>query len=178
MTVFEPFGHIWPIEVLAESLASVCVRARSSGMRVNVEFIPFLGIPDLATAWAAVQLCGDPEIGIVMDTWHFFRGKPDNDLLASIPGERIGAVQVSDALADPVGSLETDCLHHRLPAGLGSFPLGETLSTLETTGGLNDVGPEIFSDRFDQQSAATNARQGLAGMAPWQSGGSRQTSAS
>jgi len=168
MTVFEPFGHRWPLDVLAESLAQVCTRARSSGMRVNVEFIPFLGIPDLATAWQIVQMSADPEAGIVMDTWHYFRGRPDNELLGSIPGERIGAVQVSDALPDPVGSLETDCLHHRLPARLGSFPLDEVLSTLQKTGGLHDVGPEIFSDAFDKQQTETSARNGLTGMARWQ----------
>lgn len=168
MTVFEPFGHRWPVDVLAESLAEVSIRAGSSGMRVNVEFIPFLGIPDLATAWEAVQLCGDSRAGIVLDTWHYFRGSPDNALLASIPGTRIGSVQVSDAVVEPVGSLENDCLHHRLPAGLGCFPLEEVLTVLRASGGLNDVGPEIFSDRSDGQPAYTSARQALTGLSPWQ----------
>jgi sugar phosphate isomerase/epimerase len=169
MTVFEPFGRLWPTEVIAESLSKVCNRARNSGMTVNVEFIPFLGIPDLDTAWQAIQMCGDPEVGIVLDTWHYFRGNPDDDLLASIPGERIGAVQLSDALSEPVGSLENDCLHHRLPLGGGSFSLHQVHRTLRAIGGLNSVGPEIFSDAFDRRPAEVNATQALTGVAPWQS---------
>jgi sugar phosphate isomerase/epimerase len=111
MTVFEPFGVNWPIEVLAASLAAVCERAESCGLRVNIEFIPFLGIPDLATAWQAVRMSGAPNAGIVLDTWHFFRGNPDHALLATIPGARIGAVQVSDGRREPVGTPED-----RLPA--------------------------------------------------------------
>jgi len=45
MTVFEPFGVHWPEDVFAESLAPISSRAAGRGIRVNVEFMPFLGIP-------------------------------------------------------------------------------------------------------------------------------------
>ncbi len=167
MTIFEPFGARWPDEVLAASLAEISGRAADSGLRVNLEFIPFLGVPDLATAWRVVQLSGVADAGIVLDTWHYFRGTPDHDLLARIPGDRIGAVQVSDAAATPVGDLEHDCLHHRLPAGAGSFPLGEVLDVLSATRGLHDVGPEIFSDAFDQRSSVDNLHALAPGLQPW-----------
>ena len=167
MTVFEPFGVRWPEEVLAGSLAAVARRAADAGLRVNLEFIPFLGIPDLATAWRLVQLAQAPTVGVVLDTWHYFRGTPDDALLAAIPGERIGAVQVSDAAAEPHGGLETDCLHHRRPAGDGQLPLDRVLRVLQTTGGLNDVGPEIFSDAFDGRPAALNAQQARQGLGTW-----------
>jgi len=168
MTVFEPFGVRWPPEVLASSLAAVCERAQSSGLRVNVEFIPFLGIPDLATAWQAVRMSGAPNAGIVLDTWHFFRGWPDHDLLASIPGQRIGAVQVSDAARIPREPLEFECLHHRLPAMQGGFPLATVLAVLQQIGGLHDVGPEIFSDAYDRRPAEVNAREAALGLGAWQ----------
>ncbi len=174
MTVFEPFGVRWPPEILAASLAAVCERARSSGLRVNVEFIPFLGIPDLATAWQAVSMSGASNAGIVLDTWHYFRGAPDHDLLASIPGGRIGAVQVSDAALAAAESLEIDCLHHRRPAGDGAFPLEEVLTVLQHTGGLNDVGPEIFSDAFDVRPAEINAREAARGLDTWRAGEAEQ----
>lgn len=167
MTVFEPFGVRWPDEVVAESLAAVSARAADSGMRVNLEPIPFLGVPDLATAWRLVQMSGVADAGIVLDAWHFYRGGADHELLSTIPGSRVGAVQLSDALTEPVGDLETDCLHHRLPVGDGVFPLNRLLRVLRTTGGLHDVGPEIFSDAFDGRPAAVNAAQALQGLGPW-----------
>ncbi len=168
MTVLEPFGRRWPPDQGAQSLAAVCAKAAESGMRVNLEFIPFLGIPDLASAWEIVQLSEAPNAAIVLDTWHYFRGTPDDALLARIPGNRIGAVQISDARADPVRDLETDCLHHRLPAGEGVFPLARVLAILAGTDGLHDVGPEIFSGAFDRRPAAVNARAALHGLQPWQ----------
>lgn len=167
MTVFEPFGVRWPDDVVAGSLSAIARRAADAGLRVNLEFIPFLGIPDLATAWRLVQLAQVPTVGLVLDTWHYFRGTPDDALLAAVPGDRISAVQVSDAAADPNGELETDCLHHRLPAGDGAFPLDRLLRVLRDTGGLHDVGPEIFSDDFDGRPAAVNARRARQGLASW-----------
>lgn len=167
MTVLEPFGKRWPMAQAAHSLAEISLRAADSGLRVNLEFIPFLGIPDLAAAWEIVQLSGAPNATIVLDTWHYFRGTPDDALLASIPGDRIGAVQLSDAHQEPVHNLETDCLHHRLPAGAGVFPLERVLAVLAGSGGLRDVGPEIFSDAFDARSAAVNAGAALHGLKPW-----------
>lgn len=167
MTVFEPFGVRWPDDVLAGSLAAVSRRAADAGLRVNLEFIPFLGIPDLAAAWRLVQLAQVPTIGLVLDTWHYFRGTPDDALLAAVPGERIGAVQVSDAAAEPNGGLETDCLHHRLPSGDGAFPLDRVLRVLQATGGLHDVGPEVFSDAFDGRPAAVNAQHAKQGLGAW-----------
>ena len=166
MTVLEPFGVRWPDAQAAEALAAVCTRAADSGMSVHVEFIPFLGIPDLATAWRLVELSGAPNAKIVLDTWHYFRGPTDDALLAGIAGDRIGAVQVSDGRAAP-GDLEVDCLHHRLPAGDGSFPLERVLAVLARSGGLHDVGPEIFSDAFDRRPAGVNARHALQGLQPW-----------
>lgn len=174
MTVFEPFGVRWPDEVAAASLAAISRRGADAGLVVNVEFIPFLGIPDLAAAWRLVQLSGASEVGVVLDTWHYFRGAPDDDLLATIPGGRIGAVQLSDAALTPSGGLENDCLHHRLPAGDGAFPLDRVLQTLQTTGGLHDVGPEIFSGSFDQRPATVNARHALSGLQSWQAAAARQ----
>jgi sugar phosphate isomerase/epimerase len=167
MTVFEPFGTRWPDEVAAECLATIARRAADAGLQVNVEFIPFLGIPDLAAAWRIVQLCGVDAVGIVIDMWHYFRGTPDDELLASIPGDRIGAVQVCDAAREPVVDLETDCLHHRLPAGDGTFALDRVRRILASTGGLRRVGPEIFSDAFDRRPALDNARHARQGLQPW-----------
>jgi sugar phosphate isomerase/epimerase len=175
MTVLEPFGTRWPEDVAARSLALIARRAGDAGVRVNLEFIPFLGIPDLATAWRIVQASGVSSAGIVLDTWHYFRGAPDDELLATIPGDRIGAVQVCDAAREPRGGLETDCLHHRLPAGDGEFPLERVLHVLSKTGGLNRVGPEIFSDAFDARPAVVNARHALQGLEPWLAASAAQT---
>lgn len=61
-------------------------------------FMPILSIPDLSAGWAIVQAANRSNAGLCFDTWHYFRSKPDDTLLKTIPGERIFEVQLADAL--------------------------------------------------------------------------------
>ncbi|MEM8654129.1 MAG: hypothetical protein AAGF36_05240 [Pseudomonadota bacterium] len=83
------------------------------------------------------------------------RGNPDLDLLASIPGDKIASVQLADAAAAiPEGrSPVDDCLNWREPCGEGEFPVAEITRIISDIGGLRNVGPEIFSAKFDAMSA-------------------------
>lgn len=71
-----------------------------AGRQLVVEFLPWSAIPDLATAWSLVAPLDGA--AILLDTWHWTRqpGGPDLDLLARIPGERIGLVQLCDTHAE------------------------------------------------------------------------------
>ncbi|MEP9351407.1 TIM barrel protein [Xanthobacter sp. KR7-225] len=136
---------------LYEGFARTCDRAADAGMRVDLEFIPFWGLPDLASAWNVLKTVGRPNSGLVFDCWHYFRGRPDDALLSSIPGERISSVQLADAELEVVhgDNLVDDCLSFRRPPGDGNFPLAALLRLLYAIGGLNRVGPEIFSAALD-----------------------------
>ena len=120
ITVTEPFGVRHELDQLIESFAAVCDRAACSGARVHVEFTPFSGIPDLATAWEIVRGAGHPSGGLVFDTWHYLRGERDDALLDEIPGAQIFAVQINDAAAEPIGSLLQDTWRYRRLPGEGS----------------------------------------------------------
>ncbi len=126
-----------------EPFAALCDRAADLGVQVHLEFMPMSAIPDLATAWDVVRGADRDNGGIVFDTWHFFRGVPDFDLLSTIPGERIFAVQLDDALPSVRGSLREDTQRRLLP-GEGSFDLTRVVRALAAIGGLNWVGPEVL----------------------------------
>jgi sugar phosphate isomerase/epimerase len=140
---------------LTEAFAVACDKAAAIGIRCDLEFIPFWGLFDLNMAWHVVRDADRPNSGIVFDYWHFMRGNPDLDLLATIPGDRISAVQLADAtLTFPEDrSPVDDCLNWRVPCGDGEFPVTEITAVLAGIGGLNNIGPEIFSAKFDQMSA-------------------------
>ena len=105
-------------------------------------------LPDLATAWAVVQAADRANGGLLIDDWHFFRGDPDFDLLAGIPGERIFAVQLSDADAHCVEPLYEDAIHRRRLPGDGDLDLERFVDVLSANGALGLVGPEVFSDEL------------------------------
>ena len=136
---------------LIDAFGTLCERARREGLRCDLEFMPVFQIKDLGTAWDLVRTVDAPNSGIVLDMWHYFRGMPDDALLRTIAGERITAVQLCDAPAQlPAGmSLAEEGLGHRLAPGEGVFPIKSTLDVLRETGGLNNVGVEVFSASFD-----------------------------
>ena len=140
-----PFPSGEPIEELAACFARLCDQAGEHGLQVELEFTPFPPFPDLASAWEIVSLADRPNGGILLDTWHFFRGRPDLELLAAIPGDRIMAVQLSDGLEGFRESLLKDTFRHRELPGDGCFDLAAVLKVLDRTGGLNRVGPEVLS---------------------------------
>lgn len=148
------------VDTMTEAFARLCDRAADFGIRCDLEFIPFWGLTDLETAWAIVKGADRPNGALMFDVWHYLRSKPNPELLASIPGDRIGAVQVSDATESlpPGVSLLEDCMQRRLPPGQGEFPLIDILRQLDAIGGLNCVGAEIFSERFDSLEGAEIAR--------------------
>jgi sugar phosphate isomerase/epimerase len=140
-----------PLDKVAESYGAICDRAAQYGMRCSLEFIPFMGIPDLATAWHIIKSADRANSGIIFDTWHFMRSVPDFDLLSTIPGHSIAGVQLADGTLEvPKGfTLVQDCFVNRTPIGEGEFPSARILQALDRIGALTSVGPEIFSPTFD-----------------------------
>lgn len=134
----------FPVSDLAEPFRQLCREVAPDGIAVHLEFIPMSVVRDLGTAWEIVRRAEEPNGGLLVDTWHFFRSTPDFELLGSIPGERIFAVQISDAAADVSGSLWDDTRQRKLP-GDGDLDLLRVVRILASIGGLSLVGPEVIS---------------------------------
>ncbi|WP_410809422.1 sugar phosphate isomerase/epimerase family protein [Micromonospora sp. 067-2] len=149
-----PAGR-YGVPQLVDAFGQLCERAATEGLRCDLEFIAVFGIPDLRTAWAIVEGAGATNSGIVLDLWHYLRGRPDDDLLRTIPGAKITGVQLCDATAElpPDKSMIEDGLNNRRVPGEGDFPVEEIVGILRQTGGLNNVGLEIFSPDFDAMTA-------------------------
>lgn len=150
MSVIDGIGQRNDFSDVVAAFQRMCDRAAELNMRVQLEFMPFGSIPDIATGWEVVRRAGRENGGLVLDTYHYFRGYPDPTTLAHMPGDRIFTVQLSDATEFPQGgSLYNDQMHYRVAPGEGAFPLGDLIRTLAQNSGLARVGPELFSDAAD-----------------------------
>ncbi len=158
VSVVEPFGVVRPLDLLVEAFAAVCDRAAESGLRVQLEFIPFTGIKTLAAAWDIVRLADRPNGGIVFDVWHFLRGDPDEALLRRIPGDRIFAVQVCDGRSEPMESPVQDALRHRLLPGEGDWDVTGLVRLLRRRPETAVFGIEVFSEELWALPAAEIGR--------------------
>jgi sugar phosphate isomerase/epimerase len=134
------------IEHARRNLGALVEAVAREGAQVCVEFLPWSGIPDLATAWSLVSPLG-PSAGIVLDTWHWLRqpGGPDLGLLATIPGDRVGYVQLSDAPQEPARDSMNESMSARLLPGDGAVDFDSVLSVLRATGAAPFVATEVFN---------------------------------
>lgn len=150
-----------PRDTMIEGFRTLCDRARGHGLRVDMEPIPFWGLPDLTQAWDIVSAAGCEQSGLMIDTWHIQKGSPDYArdmaLLEAIPGRFLKHVQLADAaLAPRADTLAGDVLFRKFP-GEGELDLCRMLAIIAAKGELASVGPEIVNA---EQDSMTNAQIG------------------
>jgi sugar phosphate isomerase/epimerase len=141
------------LDDVAERFAGLCDRAAEHGLAVAIEFLPWTSIPDAGVAWDIVRLAGRDNGGVLVDTWHHFRGAADDDLIRAIPPERIICVQFDDADADVVGTMLEDTIHRRRLPGEGSFDLDGFVRLMDDHGVHCPWSVEILSDDLRRRTA-------------------------
>lgn len=140
---------------------AICDVGADHGVGAMIEFLPWSGIPDLATAWQIVEQTDRPNAGLMIDTWHWQRqpGGPCPDLLRSIPAEKIPVVQLCDsAPAEAIGTQEEAMTNRRLPGeGIIDFP--KFLSILDEIGAEPVYAPEVFNSSLARKGMKTMAQK-------------------
>jgi len=153
-----PPGSLPGLDVVAERFATLCDRAAEHGVAVTLEFLPWTGLPDLATGWDVVRAAGRPNGGLVVDVWHYFRGGPDDELLRSIPASHVLCVQLDDADA-PVGPPEEDTMTRRRLPGEGSLDVVGLVRILDEIGVDIPYSVEILSTEHQALPVREQARR-------------------
>ena len=165
INLIETFGLPQDFGRLVENLRSVCDRALPLGLRVGVEFMPFSHIAHLETAHELIEAADRQNLGYVLDTWHYYRGKVNNALLATIPTKDIVALQIADADRVLRGqNLMDDLMHYRRTPGKGEFPLADVLKIVLRDGHLREAGVEVFSDEYNAMTADDAAQAASDGL--------------
>ena len=137
-------GALPDLEIAADRFAALCDRADAHGLQVALEFLPWTAIPDAATAWEIARLADRANGGVLVDSWHYFRGAADPGQLLEIPPHRIVVIQFDDADAYDGGDLLEDTMKRRLP-GEGAFDLVGFVRLLDEMGVTAPLSVEIIS---------------------------------
>jgi sugar phosphate isomerase/epimerase len=156
-----PLGLITPDneQQIVDRFAELCERAQQEDLRVSLEFMPFNQVRDLPTAARIVQQAGCDNGGIMFDCWHHHRGGGSPEDILSVSGEHFFAMQLDDALLEPMEDIMEETLNHRLLPGEGCIDLVQTLRNLRSVGAEVIYDIEVFSDPMRSLSAAERARQ-------------------
>jgi sugar phosphate isomerase/epimerase len=122
-----------PFAVLVEGLWILTQACRDAGMNCVVEFVPFItAIPSLAEALRLLHAVNAPTLGLLADSFHFFRaGAPWSELDALERGQVL-SIQVNDGpLQRPCESYGEECMTLRRLPGDGEFDLARFVRTLD-----------------------------------------------
>lgn len=140
----QDFGEI------TRAAAALAERLESHGLRLSLEFLPYGRIDSLRFAQEIVESVAHPNLGYVIDAWHFFRSGATLDQLRALDPSRITSIQINDVAANPHYDQMHEARHHRLLPGQGTGDLQGLLCTLADLG-LDRVPLEVetFSDRLD-----------------------------
>lgn len=146
-----------PTDAITEAFAALCDRA--GDLTVALEFMPYSGIPDLATAWQILSDAGRPNCGLIVDGWHWARAGTDTSALAGVPAERIISVQLCDVRAEPMEPARSESLGHRLPPGEGfGDAVGLARALLDHGVKPRVLAVEVISDELVSRGVEVAAR--------------------
>ena len=160
--VLEP--DLRSMEATVANLAAVADRAAEVDVAICVEFLPWSGIPDITTCWDLLRRTGRPNVGVLLDSWHWLRqpGGPYGrhaDTLASMPGDAIRVFQLCDAGPEPWDDPMAECLAARPLPGDGVVDHEHLFGLLRGISADPVVTPEVFNTGLARLGMGPMARR-------------------
>jgi sugar phosphate isomerase/epimerase len=159
VSVIGPGDDRFSVPQLAETLAGVCDRGAERGFTIALEVSPWKGNVDLATAVHLLELTGRDNAGLVIDSWHMFRGATPAQQLHAVPDAMITAVQISDAPRVAQPDLVAETMGARLLPGDGDIDLPAFLQALDRQPGELAVTVEVLNDELRARGPEEAARR-------------------
>lgn len=147
------------VTAAAAQFRELCQLAAQFQVRVGLEFVGFAPPVDtLAAAWEIVEAAEAENGGLVLDTFHFYRGGSTLEMLERVPGSRLLLVQVADAADIPRRELAN---RHRVYPGEGAVPLEPILAALSEKGYRGYYSLELQNEDYWRENPVVVAREGL-----------------
>jgi sugar phosphate isomerase/epimerase len=96
---------------------------QEAGTRMAVEFSPLGTVGTIREGLEIVGAVGSDQSGLLIDSWHFFRGESTWADLDEVPLDRIAYIQFSDALACISDDAMDETMNRRAMPGMGTLDL-------------------------------------------------------
>ena len=147
------------LERAVVSLTQAGQWAQAFGVRLALEFRGReVFCSSLDTAAALVRACGEPNVGVCFDVFHYYTGPSKFEDLSLLTRDNLAWVQVCDVAGVP-RELAADA--DRILPGEGDFRLGPILEHLRTIGYDGWVSLELMNPQLWQCPATQVAELGM-----------------
>ena len=152
--------------VIAESvqvLNELCDIAAAHNVALAFEFLgqPDCSVPTLDLAHEIVREANRKNLGLVIDSFHFYAGNSTFEMIEALDPELIQIFHINDAENLPRTELED---RHRLLPGLGILPLKEILEAFRRIGYDANASVEIFRPEYWERDPFELAREAKAAV--------------
>ncbi len=151
-----------PVGVAAERARAYGEVAAAAGVRLAIE--PLGGhafVPGPTQAMAILSAAGHPALGLMLDTFHYYRSGVSTAEVEAVPPGQWTIVHINDVSAGDRQSLRD---RDRLYPGEGVLPLVDTLRHFRRIGFQGAVSVEVFRPSYWELPAAEIARRAHAGV--------------
>jgi 2-keto-myo-inositol isomerase len=147
-------------EVVSESvsvLTELCEIAARHEVALAFEFLgqPDCSVPTLDLAHEIVRTANRPNLGLVIDSFHFYAGGSTIEMVEALDPNLIYVFHINDAQNLPREQLLDK---HRLLPGLGILPLRELIAAFRKIGYDGVASVEIFRPEYWERDPLNLAR--------------------
>lgn len=154
-----------PIDLFkaGERYKEIIKLGRSTGVMPQLEFWGASGtVFSISQAMMIAAAAGDPDVHILADVYHMFRGQSDFNTLKMLRGNVIELFHMNDYVSAIPRELQQD--KDRVYPGDGVAPMKQILSDLAEMGGTKVLSLELFNQEYWKQDPLLVAKTGLAKM--------------
>jgi 2-keto-myo-inositol isomerase len=149
------------VDVVEESvhvLTELCDIAAEHGVGLGFEFLgqPDCSVPTLDLAEEIVRTAARDNLGLVIDSFHFYAGGSNVAMIEKLDPRQIYIFHINDAEDLPRAQIED---RHRLLPGLGILPLGEMIAAFRSIGYDGVASVEIFRPEYWERDPFELARE-------------------
>lgn len=153
-----PSGDVDVVEESVHVLTELCDIAAEHGVALGFEFLgqPDCSVPTLDLADEIVRSAARDNLGLVIDSFHFFAGGSNVGMIEKLDPRSIYIFHINDAEDLPRAELED---RHRLLPGLGILPLREMVTAFRSIGYDDVASVEIFRPEYWERDPFELARE-------------------
>lgn len=122
--------------------------ARPAGARFALEFLPWCEMNDVRTTREVIRRTAEPDVKLLVDTWHAHHGPTNWDDLASITIDELAYLQFDDHPPLTSADLFTETINRRALPGDGELELSRFAKLFREKGYAAPVSVEILNQEM------------------------------
>lgn len=139
------------LEVAASNVREAAGIAADHGLDLYLEPLAWSNLNRHRHSLGIIERAGRDNIGIALDTWHYWTTGDTLEEVAATPKELIKAVHISDGLdLNREEDVPDQSVHRNVVIGGGAIPLQQWIDAIKSTGYDGWWCSEMFSDKANE----------------------------